>query len=118
VARRSQLVILLDCRFAVAGFARIQTSVDPAEFLRIQLRARNSQQLRGVSLVIGLTSRSEVPLWGSCRVRAASLFRAVRYVGKHDNSSATLCIESKLACAMHQGKNADSTHPTTLTCAG
>jgi hypothetical protein len=47
-----------------------------------------------------------------CWVRGASFFRAVRYVGKHDNSSATLCIESKLACATHQGRNADSTYPT------
>jgi len=48
----------------------------------------------------------------SCRVRAASLFRAVRYVGNNDNSSAALCIESNLACATHQDRNADSTHPT------
>jgi hypothetical protein len=36
----------------------------------------------------------------------------VRYIGKHDNSSMTLWIESKLACATHQGKNADTTHRT------
>jgi len=45
-------------------------------------------------------------------VRAASRFGLVRYVGKQNNSSETLFIESNLACATHHCRNADFTHPT------